>query len=418
MIATRILHVLSQRPGRTGSGVTLDALVRHASARGYAQAVVVGVPADEDPVLVGGLGAAHVHPLRFSTNALPFALPGMSDVMPYESSRFSALDAVELDAYRGAWTSHLRDVIDRVRPDVIHAHHLWLVASLIPHVAPGIPLVIHSHATGLRQMARRPHLADEVRAGVARADRVLALGHAHARDIVRTAGVPADRVSVVGAGYRDELFHLDADVGRCDEDVIYVGKISDAKGLPWLLDALELVRRDRPGVRLHVAGSGAGDETDRLMARMDGMGEAVVRHGHVSQEVLAALMRRVGVFVLPSFYEGLPLVVVEAVASGCQSVVTDLPVVAEELSPVLGEALVRVPLPRLRGRDEPVAEDLPAFVGNLRRGLDEAITRQSTNRAVCDLRPFTWGAVFDRVEGIWASVRSEGADLEGDAADR
>jgi len=41
----RVLHLLSQQPGRTGSGVTLASLVRHAAESGWEQCVVVGLPA-------------------------------------------------------------------------------------------------------------------------------------------------------------------------------------------------------------------------------------------------------------------------------------------------------------------------------------------------------------------------------------
>ena len=43
----RVLHVLSQRPSLTGSGVTLDGVVRHAAAAGSEQRVVCGVPASD-----------------------------------------------------------------------------------------------------------------------------------------------------------------------------------------------------------------------------------------------------------------------------------------------------------------------------------------------------------------------------------
>ena len=43
----KVLHILSQRPGRTGSGVTLDALVRQAAAAGWSQQALVGVPVTE-----------------------------------------------------------------------------------------------------------------------------------------------------------------------------------------------------------------------------------------------------------------------------------------------------------------------------------------------------------------------------------
>ena len=56
-------------------------------------------------------------------------------------------------------------------------------------------------------------------------------------------------------------------------------------------------------------------------------------------------MRRSTVCVLPSFYEGLPLVLVEALACGCRLVATDLPGVVDELAPRIGAALELVELP-------------------------------------------------------------------------
>ncbi len=160
MKSRKILHTLSQRPSLTGSGVTLDALVLHASRAGWDQRVVVGVPVEDPHPAVGGLAPGQVHPLVFGTGELDFPVPGMSDVMPYPSTRFSKMTPVQIDTYRSAWRGHLRKVIAEFQPDVIHAHHVWLLSSLLKDVAPGIPVVNQCHATGLRQMTLCPHLSD------------------------------------------------------------------------------------------------------------------------------------------------------------------------------------------------------------------------------------------------------------------
>ena len=59
----KVLHLLSQRPSLTGSGITLDSFVRHASSAGWDQRVVIGVPADDPSPPVGGLDDAHIVPL-------------------------------------------------------------------------------------------------------------------------------------------------------------------------------------------------------------------------------------------------------------------------------------------------------------------------------------------------------------------
>ena len=397
----RVLHLLSQRPSLTGSGVTLDALVRHGARAGWDQWVVVGTPDDDPHPAVGGLAPERVRPLRFGGEALPFSVPGMSDVMPYPSTRFSAMTAEQLRRYRDAWRAHLTRVIDEVRPALIHAHHVWILSGLIKDVAPDLPVVVQCHATGLRQMALCPHLAEEVRRGCARNERFLALQRGHAEALASALALERHRVHQVGAGYRDDLFHMQGR-RRAPASLVYVGKYSAAKGLPWLLDALERL----PGVRLHVAGSGAGAEADALRRRMEGL-DTVELHGQLSQEGLGDLLRRAAVCVLPSFYEGVPLVLAEALACGCRLVATALPGVLDQLAPHLGAYLELVPLPRLEAVDRPVAADTPAFVDALAAAIRAALARgplapdDALERA---LTPFTWSAVFARVEPVWLEL--------------
>ena len=55
------------------------------------------------------------------------------------------------------------------------------------------------------------------------------------------------------------------------------------------------------------------------------LGEKVRVCGVLSQKSLAKVRRHSHILVLPSFYEGLPLVILEGLASGCRIVATDLP---------------------------------------------------------------------------------------------
>jgi glycosyltransferase involved in cell wall biosynthesis len=117
-------------------------------------------------------------------------------------------------------------------------------------------------------------------------------------------------------------------------------------------------------------------------------------------------MRRSAVFVLPSFYEGLPLVLVEALACGCRLVSTALPGVVAELAPRLTGHLELAPLPRLSGPDEPLEADLPAFTAGLADAVRRALVAARTGGAATaeDLEHFTWQAVFRRVERVWREL--------------
>ena len=402
----RILHALSQRPSLTGSGITLEAMVRHAADAGHDQRVVVGVPVDDPPPAVGGLDGDQILPLAFGRPPLDFAVPGMSDVMPYSSTRFSSLTGDQVKVYRRAWADHLRPILSDFRPNVIHSHHLWLMSAELKDLAPDTPVLTHCHATGIRQMELCPHLADQVRDGCSRIDAFAVLHRGHAKELERCLGVSSNRIHQVGAGYRDDLFFVPASAP--EPALLYVGKYSAAKGLPWLLDAFERVSARRPGLQLHIAGGGSGEEADTLRARMDGMAPSIVQHGQLSQPDLAEVARRTTVCVLPSFYEGLPLVLVEALACGCRLVATDLPGIVEELAPRLGNALTMVELPRLKVVDQPHPDDLPAFVDRLEGALESALDEPPIGDPVQNmaeaLTHFSWKTVFSRVETVWKSL--------------
>jgi glycosyltransferase involved in cell wall biosynthesis len=329
----------------------------------------------------------------------------MSDVMPYESTRFSEMTPAMVDTYRERWRAHLESVRDVFSPDVIHVHHIWLLASLVRDVFPDAPIVNHCHATGLRQMQLAPHLAEDVVRGCRRNDRFAVLHGAHQEALAAALDVPRSRIHIVGAGYREETFHPPESPRPMDKRrILYAGKLSHAKGLPWLLDAFERVAASVEDVVLEIAGSGGGSEAAALAERIQSLAPRVVGLGHVDQETLADRMRAAEIFVLPSFYEGLPLVLVEAHACGARVISTDLAGVRAELAPPLGDALICVDLPRIHGPDTPEPADLPAFVDRLEGALMQALALPPPTVDPARLAPFTWRAVHARVAQIWSEL--------------
>ena len=85
----RILNISAQKPDSTGSGTYLAALVASQIAAGHEAAVLCGAaPGDTQGELDS---AARVFAVPFETPELPFCICGMSDVMPYPSTRYCDL---------------------------------------------------------------------------------------------------------------------------------------------------------------------------------------------------------------------------------------------------------------------------------------------------------------------------------------
>jgi glycosyltransferase involved in cell wall biosynthesis len=401
----KVLHILSQRPSATGSGTTLDALVSEAAKHGWHQHLIFALKSGDPVPSVGQLSTKVHHPLYFESPELPFAIPGMSDVMPYKSTRFSEMTPTMVHSYRSAWTSHIADVIKQFQPDIIHSHHLWIVSSILKDIAPNIPVVTHSHGTGLRQMELCPHLADQVQAGCRRNNRIAALHEAHQTEIATRLRLQTDRIHVVSAGYREETFRMRKTHPASPFQIGYAGKLSDAKGVPWLLDAVEELSSLYPELVLHIAGAGTGSEEAHIKNRMRDLGSLVSYHGLLPPTELASLLQETSHFVLPSLYEGLPLVLAEAAACGNRLVCTELPGIMEQLHPILFAYMSSFPLPPLESIDRPAEGTRQLFVDRIKLALEDSF-RKTAIPLNCNthqeaLAQFQWRTVFSRIESLW-----------------
>ncbi len=402
-----LLHVLSQRPDSTGSGIYIQAMLRETAARGHRNCLVAGIPHDQ-PAVLDGLADDRCSFVRFGGQEVAFPIVGMSDVMPYPSSRFGDLSPDQLQEYEAAFAARLHKMLARFTPDLIHSHHLWIVSALARRLAPGIPLVTTCHGSDLRQFQNCSHLRRRVLEGCRRLDAVMALSEAQKADIVSLYGLAAEKVFVVGAGYNDCLFAPETKPPPDPVQIVYAGKLSNAKGVPWLLRSLAAITA--PAWRLHLVGGGSGEEKTRCLALARQLGDRVRVHGAISQNALAGIMKAAHIFVLPSFYEGLPLVVLEALASGCRIVATGLPGVAELLGNVAADFITLVQTPRLVNIDQPLAEDEAPF----EQRLADALQTQIEAAARCPdidrtpvqskLEAYTWDGVYQKVQAVYDRI--------------
>ena len=252
----------------------------------------------------------------------------MSDVMPYTSSVWSSLGTPELEAWRSAWRRAIAAALDAERPDVVHVHHAWLGAALVREAAE-VPVVLHGHGTGLRQMVLTPSLHDEVVAACSQVDALCALHGDHAARYRDALGLAPELVHVVGAGYAAERFGPDP--APADPDtLLFVGKWSEAKGLGPLLEAFERVRARRPGAVLRLAGGGAGPEAERLRERAAAQPGVEVL-GRLSDAELVRAMQRAQASSCPRSGRA-PARPRRGAAAGCRLVVTALPGVLDALA--------------------------------------------------------------------------------------
>jgi glycosyltransferase involved in cell wall biosynthesis len=129
-----------------------------------------------------------------------------------------------------------------------------------------------------------------------------------------------------------------ADLGISDADrvVACIGRLVREKGVLDLLEAVALVRERVPGIRLVVIGDTLASDRGRGIQRE--IRDLIARHGLEKNVVflgfrgdVPSLLRLVDVFALPSYREGMPLTILEAMAAGKPVVTTNVRGCREEV---------------------------------------------------------------------------------------
>ena len=105
-------------------------------------------------------------------------------------------------------------------------------------------------------------------------------------------------------------------------EILCVGRLTPAKGQHLLIDAVYRLSQSGRSVRLRLVGSGPDETSLRACAAKIASPALVVLEGAVNQDRIRSLYEQADVFCLPSFAEGLPVVLMEAMAMGVPCVST------------------------------------------------------------------------------------------------
>lgn len=405
----KILHVISQTPDFTGSGKFIRQIIRHARQQGHDNFLLAGCQDDFHlpEELIPGDRAVLV---RFGGRDLPFPVAGMSDAMPYDSTVFSQMTPAELDTYKTVFRAKISMAVEQFRPDLIHSHHLWIVSAIARDKAPDLPMVTTCHGTCLRQHRFCGHISREITPALEQIDRVMALSGDQQAEIIERFGFREKQVPVMAGGYNEALFTPGAKPDDAVVEMVYAGKLCRAKGVPWMLKSLARIKH--LPFRLHLAGGGSGAEKETCLALAEDLGDRAVYHGALPHKELAALMGRSHLFLLPSFFEGVPLVLMEALACGCRILSTDLPGAKEILSGPDNRMVHFLHLPVLETIDRPFTSDEPVLEARLADTLKDLIADILADPVPDHVfveektRPYTWEKVFKRIEAVYETALS------------
>jgi glycosyltransferase involved in cell wall biosynthesis len=176
------------------------------------------------------------------------------------------------------------------------------------------------------------------------------------------------KLRVIHCGIDPESFTAERDRNTDGLEFLSAARLTQAKGHVVLLQALELLSRRGLAVRLTIVGEGPKRGELEQLARELGVARRIRFEGAVGRERIHEYYRRADAFCLPSFAEGVPVVLMEAMAMELPVVATDVMGVRELVEDGVNGLLVRPSRPDLLAD----AIELLAKDADMRRRLGAA----------------------------------------------
>lgn len=303
--------------------------------------------------------------------------------------------------FTGAALAHLQG--ERRQVDVLHAHHLLspTTTAVLAKLTTGRPVVVTVHGSGsdIGMLRSSPLGGARLRAFARLVDAFVAISDEIEQELLKT-GVPPDRIARIPNGVDTERFRpVDAEQARARRQelglgagptAVYVGRLEPIKGVDVLVDAWPAVRAQIPDAELVMVGDGslrAGLEARQTPGtRFVGAVRATERYLQASDG-----------YVLPSHTEGLPVALLEALATGAPCVATRVGGSAEVLS---GLAAGRLVPP---GDARALAE---AVTGMLREPATISARREARQRVE---EAYSLQSVAERLTALYRKLARRGA---------
>lgn len=263
---------------------------------------------------------------------------------------FFSLDMPEASGFRGALVTlrslyRLLMLTVALSPDLMHTFLFRAnqVGRFIGWIQ-GVPVI---SAIRVLEMEKEYHHTCDARTSFM-STHYTAVSEEVRQYTIRKSGLKPEKITTIPNGIDLALFHgivadisLPESLGLAPDNrlIIFVGRLSRQKGLPFLLEAFCSVAEAVPSARLLIVGEGEDEESLKADAGSRGITDKVVFTGIRSD--IPALLSLCEVVVLPSLWEGMPNALLEAMASAKPVVATSAGGVPEVV--VDGETGLLVP---------------------------------------------------------------------------
>ena len=223
-------------------------------------------------------------------------------------------------------------------PGIVHAHTVYPDGAAAATLAErlGWPLLVTEHSSFVDQIIAHPARRSRYERTLAAAHGVMAVSATLAGELQARFPEHAAKITIMPNAVPLAHFQPAPADARVADQLVFVGRRKESKGIEVLLEATAIARATRPSITLRLLGRAPDDATEarwRSLSRELGIEEAVAFEDAVDRATIAAALAGASLFVHPSPRETFGVVAVEALASGTPVVATNSGGVTEIMGP-------------------------------------------------------------------------------------
>ena len=281
--------------------------------------------------------------------------------------------------------------------DLIHVH-----GTLMPVARTALPVIFTSHGTVKKDLDNMPtksfhflvvkllrkqlfNLEKEI---VENADVITAVSHSCAKELKGDHTINKE-ITVINNGVDTNLF-IPSENKKEEDYILYTGRLETRKGLIDFIESAKYVGREHADIKFVLTGKGTIKKYLERKINELGLKNNFYFAGFVSRSELLEYYQNATVYVLPSYYEGLPTTLLEAMSCGVPSIATDVEGSSELIKD--GENGLLVP-PR---DPERLAEAMMKLLDD-----EELRKKLGDNAREYVVGDYDWEVITDKIEKVY-----------------
>jgi len=329
---------------------------------------------------------------------LDFDFPVFASHPMSKGKKFGELNQEQKEAYIQAFRRKIGQAISGFKPDIIHVHHGWVIASILAEL--GLPYVITLHGTEYYAFKRYKEYQELALRGIRGAKIIMALTEQERKQAIGAYGIDPQKIIIVKSGTDTDIFRpLEIDkksllksyapaLSRTDVPVVlFGGRLTAQKGLDTLLKAAEIYSQENERPITLIAGDGDLREQSEQLAKQLHLDD-IYFLGNQNHQQMVKLYNIADVVVAPSRFEPFGLVALEALACGTPVIASNAEGFRQTVNEQVG-CLIEL------DDYKALAEKVTTFIRN---GFKEKVKYKSPAYVK---RNFSWARTVSHIESVY-----------------